>query len=134
MYSLAFHPEAVAELKALKTTDPVAWARLVTVFAEWKADHGLLDRLSQHGYGADQRAAFDVSRWIALWNEGLNVWRVKLWSLERQGLQYRVIYVFQPVEQRYYVCAIAPRGWNYDEQHPISQRVRALARELDGRG
>lgn len=90
---------------------------------ELKGDPDLLDRLTQHDYGAHQSADFHVSKWQAQWRQGRDLWRLKIWDLEDQGLRYRVVYAFMPQKQHYHILAIAPREFDYDSNHPISRRI-----------
>ncbi len=61
--------------------------------------------------------------WQAQQREGRNLWRLKLWDLEKNGLRYRIVYAFVPSKQHYHVLAIAPRSFDYEESNPISQCV-----------
>ena len=98
--------------------------RIVALIHELQGDKDLLDRLTQHGYGADGTADFDVSMWVGEQKRGRNLWRLKALDLEGKGLPYRVIYAFEPSLKRHKILAIAPRSFNYDENHPLTQRIR----------
>ncbi|MFB1488915.1 MULTISPECIES: hypothetical protein [unclassified Thiocapsa] len=90
----------------------------------------LLDRLTQHDYGAHRSADFHVSKWFEQWNKGRDLWRLKVWDLEDKGLRYRVVYAFAPKQHHYHVLAIAPRKFDYDSSHPFSQRILRAYQEL----
>ena len=60
---------------------------------------------------------------VAQWRKGRDLWRLKMWDLEKKGLRYRIIHAFIPSKQHYHVLAIAPREFDYDADHPISQRI-----------
>ena len=120
---LFIHDDAIADLKTLRQTEPKAAAMIVALLEALKGDPNLLDRLTQHDYGAYHSADFHVSKWQEQWRQGRDLWRLKVWNLEDQGLRYRVVYAFMPQKQRYHVLAIAPREFDYDSNHPLSQRI-----------
>ncbi|WP_089729869.1 hypothetical protein [Candidatus Thiosymbion oneisti] len=123
MIALFVHDDAEADLEALWKEEPQAAARILALLAQLEGDPDLLDRLTQHDYGAHRSADFHVSKWQAHWRKGQDLWRLKLWDLEAKGLRYRVVYAFEPRRQHYHVLAIAPREFNYDASHPISRRI-----------
>jgi len=120
---LFIHKDAIADLSALRQKELKAAARIVALLEELKGNPDLLDRLTQHDYGAHQSADFHVSKWQAQWRQGRDLWRLKVWDLEDQGLRYRIVYAFIPQKQHYHILAIAPREFDYDSNHPISQRI-----------
>lgn len=95
----------------------------MALLEQLEGDPDLLDRLTQHDYGAHNSADFHVSKWQEQWRQGRDLWRLKVWDLEDQGLRYRIVYAFVPGMQHYHVLAIAPRDFDYDKNHPISQRI-----------
>ena len=124
MLSLVIHKDVVADIGEIRKSDLKTAMRIVALIHEIQADQDLLDRLTQQGYGANGSADFDVSMWFGEQDRGRNLWRLKAWDLERQGIQYRVIYAFEPNLKRYKILAVVPRSFNYDENHPITQRIR----------
>ena len=112
------------------THEPRAAARLLALFEQLEGDPDLLDRLTQHGYGAHRSADFHVSKWFEQWNKGRDLWRLKVWDLEDKGLRYRVVYAFTPSKHHYHVLAIAPREFDYDASHPLSRRILRAYQEL----
>ena len=125
MPSLVIHRDAGTDIQQIREGDPETAKRIAALIIELQGDQDLLDRLSQHGYGQERTADFDVSKWFGEQNRGRNLWRLKSWSLERSGLQYRIIYAFEPVIDRYAILAVVERDFNYDEHHPITQRIRS---------
>jgi hypothetical protein len=117
------HDDASADLDDLWEREPQAAARIAALLEELEGNHDLLDRLTQHDYGAYQSADFHVSKWQEQWRKGRDLWRLKVWELEENGLQYRVVYAFMPKKHHYHILAIAPREFDYDANHPISQRI-----------
>ena len=123
MPSLFVHDDATADLEDLGDTEPRAAARIIALLQELQTDEDLLDRLTQHDYGYSGTADFRVSKWLAQWNRGKDLWRLKIWDLEDKGLRYRIVYAFLPGKQQYHVLAIVPRDFNYDPNHPLSRRI-----------
>ncbi|MDZ7750148.1 MAG: hypothetical protein U5S82_00455 [Gammaproteobacteria bacterium] len=130
MFALFLHDDAVADLDTLWLTDFDVAKRITVLLEELKGNQGLLDRLTQHKYGANRSADFDVSKWQEQWHKGRNLWRLKIWDLEDTGLRYRVIYAFDPKKHHYYILAVAPRSFNYAEAHPLTVRIRRAYEEL----
>jgi len=130
LIALFVHDDATADLEALWETEPQAAARIADLLEQLEGDSDLLDRLTQHDYGAYHSADFHVSKWQEHWRKGRDLWRLKVWDLEDKGLRYRVVYAFKPREQHYHVLAIAPREFDYDTSHPISQRILRAYQEL----
>ena len=123
MPRLLIHSDAEHDLDALAVADPKLAARVAVLLAEVAADAGLMSMLTVHGFGSDQRATFDVSRWQAHWRQGKDLWRLKFWELEHQGLPYRVIYALKRGTGDHYVLAIVSRDFDYDLKHPTTRRI-----------
>ncbi len=130
MIALFLHNDAVSDLRDLKIIQPEAAARILALLQELKGNPDLLDRLTQHGYGSRNCSDFNVSKWLAHWKRGRDLWRLKVWDLEDKGLRYRIIYAFVPQKKHHYILAIAPREFNYDTNHPISRRIIRAYEEL----
>lgn len=127
MIALFIHDDAKADLLALRKSEPRTAGRILALLEQLEGDPDLLDRLTQHDYGS---ADFHVSRWQSQWREGRNLWRLKVWDLEGNGLRYRIIYAFEPRTHHYQLLAIAPREFDYDAKHPIGQRILHAYEEL----
>lgn len=123
MIALFVHDDAMADLETLWETEPQVAGRILALLEQLEGDPDLLDRLTQHDYGAYHSADFHVSKWHEQWRKGRDLWRLKVWDLEESGLRYRVIYAFEPGKLHYHVLAIVPREFNYDANHPISRRI-----------
>lgn len=63
-------------------------------------------------------------------SKGRDLWRLKVWDLEDKGLRYRIVYAFMPRDRHYHVLAIAPREFDYDDNHLLSQRIFRAYQEL----
>jgi hypothetical protein len=58
------------------------------------------------------------------------VYRLRAWDLERQGLRYRLIYIYRWKDQSFNILAVVARAeLDYDNpEHPIRQRILATIR------
>jgi len=130
LIALFVHDDAKSDLRALRGGEPEVAGRVLALLQELEGDPDLLDRLTQHDYGAHRSADFHVSKWQEQWRKGRDLWRLKVWDLEDKGLRYRIVYAFEPRKQHYHVLAIAPREFDYDANHPISQRILRTYQEL----
>lgn len=95
----------------------------MVLLSEVASDDDHMDMLTVHGFGADEREPFDVSRWQAYWKRGKDIWRLKFWEFEHQGLPYRVIYALKRGTGDHHVLAVVSRDFDYDSNHPITQRI-----------
>lgn len=109
---------------------PQAAARITVLLEEVEGDQDLLDRLTQHGYGSDRTEDFHVSKWFEHWNKRKDIWRLKIWDLEDAGLKYRIVYAYIPKIREYHILAIAPRAFNYEATHPLTQRLLKAYEDL----
>lgn len=125
MYRLFLHPDARSDLESLWDSAPEAAAKITVLLEELESNQDLLDRLTQHKFGDRRSAEFQVSMWLEQWNQGRDLWRLKVWDLEKQGLRYRILYAFVPGKLQYHVLGIAPREFNYDADTDIAKRVLA---------
>jgi len=130
VYRLFIHQDAEEDLEQIWDSEPDAAARILVMLEECEGNQGLLDRLTQHEFGARGVDEFNVSRWQERWHKGDNLWRLKVWDLEDKDLRYRIIYAFIPQSRHYHVLAIAPRDFNYDPSHPLYRRIINTYQEL----
>lgn len=130
MFRLFIHQDAEEDLESLWSSEPEAAARIAVLLEECEGNQDLLDRLTQHDFGAYGAADFHVSKWQEQWRKGNDLWRLKLWDLEDKGLRYRIVYAYVPQKQHYHVLAIARRSFNYDSRHPLAQRILRAYQEL----
>lgn len=132
MYKILLHDDAKADLLDIYSVDVTAGARIAAVLQEIEGDQELLDSLTQHNYGRDHTALFNVSKWFELWKNQKDIWRMKIWDLEDKGLRYRIIYAYIRGKREYRVLAITPRNEiNYDDlKDPLSQRIQRAYEEL----
>jgi hypothetical protein len=127
---LLLHSDAETDLFQLAQSEPKLAARLIVLLQEVQSDGELLDMLTVHDFGADQRELFHVSRWEEHWRQDKDIWRLKFWELDHQGLPYRVIYALKRGTGEHYVLAVAHRDFNYEPNHPTTQRILRTYEEL----
>jgi hypothetical protein len=120
---LLIHRDAEQDFRDLARTQPKLFGRLLALLQEIGSDTRLIEILTVHGFGSDERGPFDVKKWFEHWNAGKDIWRLKFWELEHQGLPYRVIYALKRGTGDYHVLAIVERGFNYDRNHIVTQRI-----------
>ena len=123
MPRLLIHDDAKADLTQLAQSEPQLAARLIVLLQEIQADRELLDMLTAHDFGSDGHELFHASRWQQHWHQDKDIWRLKFWELENQGIQYRVIYALKRGTGDHYVLAIVSRDFNYDRNHLVTQRI-----------
>jgi hypothetical protein len=127
VYRLTIHPDAVSDIAAIRASDPSTAADILVFLQELQSDQDLMDRLSQDGYRYESGhwvENIDVQSISEQRRAGRNLWRLKLCDLEREHIQYRIIYAFSPLSHAYHVLAIVNRGqFNYESEHPITRRV-----------
>lgn len=132
MYKIALHDDAKSDLKAILVRDAVSATRIAAVLQEIEGNQDLLDSLTQHDYGRNRSAPFNVSKWLKFWNRNQDIWRLKIWDLEDKGLRYRIVYAYIRGKKDYRVLAIVPRSnINYDDPNDsLSKRIKAAYEEL----
>ncbi len=133
---LTFHADIKGDLQRIQKEDAVAHARILALLRQLQQDAKLIEKLLDHGFGSDRSETFSVNKWLSVWNQGTDMWRLKDWELEDLGLRYRIIYLYLRRETRFIVMAIVKRGeLDYDDKdHPIRKRVLNSAKNSFGVG
>ncbi|GEO80709.1 type II toxin-antitoxin system RelE/ParE family toxin [Pararhodospirillum oryzae] len=128
-YSLAITEEAWAELDTLWEADEVAAADLTILLEEIHDDLDLLEAMAIH---RRQEGRYEVSRFLHLYAEGKDVWRLKIFSLERdrEPFPYRIIYALDGRDHVYHVLGFMRRDQNYEQDQDFTQRIRERYRRL----
>ena len=106
-YGFVVHNEALADLEAIKSTDPNAWADLAVFLEEIKGDADLISRLNERGYADDY---INVDYFAEMQRGKFNIWRLKAGWIETPWEQYRIIYAFDHGKRVFYVLCILKRG------------------------
>ncbi len=125
MYTLSFHPDAKTDLETLWRTSEAAAALIAALIEEIQGDPRKLDALTDHDFGAKQTKRFHVSKWVRMWKQGLDLWRLKDWSLEALHLPYRIVYAYNPKTMSFHLLAVCHRTEiDYDDdKHPLTRRI-----------
>lgn len=129
---LRIHNDATQDLREIRAKDPEAFGKLFALIEQLRVDPQLADKLLDNGFGRDRTGAISVMKWVGVNRaERLPLWRLKFWDLERQGLRYRILYVYYWPERSFNILAIVERGaLNYDcPDDPIRRRVTQRCRE-----
>jgi len=126
VYTLLIHVSAKLDLESIGQDDPDTRDELYALLQEIKSNQDLLDALTIRDFGRARDEKFHVDRWVSQQWQGRNLWRLKSWDIEELGIRYRVIYTLDPRIRRYYVLAVLPRKFDYDEQHPRVQQLLAV--------
>jgi hypothetical protein len=129
--TIVLHRGAQSDLDALWESDPESAAIILALLQEAKANHEVIDTFSSQDFGFGGTKPYNVQRWAAQQDKGRNLWRLKIWELERVRARYRVVYAFNPRIQRYYVLGVFDRDFNYDESDQRTQRVLEVYDRLD---
>lgn len=124
------HPDAAGDLRGLMARDKPTAGKIAALLQQAKCDPSIIDSLLDHDFGADNSAAYHVSKWFAFWNSGYNIWRLKIWEVPKGSLPYRIVYAYEPRTLQYYVLAIVHRNFDYKRDHEITQRIRKAYEEL----
>lgn len=131
MLSLSIHEDAVIDLRALKVSYPKAMAKILATLEQIQADPNLIDKLTEDRFGEDEDELISIRRWVSQWVLGDNLWRMKIWGLEENGLRFRILYAYEPRQLRFHVLAVVRRAdFNYEPDHPITKRILATYRKL----
>lgn len=130
MPSVSVHPDAAQDIRALMVSDPDAAGRVLALLEQASCDSRVLTSLLDHDFGADRKVAYHVSRWWRLWNDGYNVWRLKIWTTSTRSLNRRIVYAYDPGTLHHHVLAVVHRDFDYRIDHAITQRILRAYRDL----
>lgn len=132
-YSLALHPDAVADLEALYERDEEAAADIEVFLEQASLNQKTLDSVTWDRYVNYEDPRYDVKE-IKKTRQPryrYNLWRVRLLWLNGHASDYRIIYAFCPPERRYYVFGILPRDVAYDLNHERIAKILAAYDKLE---
>ncbi|MGD9878554.1 MAG: hypothetical protein AB7U95_00310 [Reyranella sp.] len=131
VYSLVIARAALQDLADIGRSDPDTEDLILTLLQEANGSQTILESLTVKDFGLARDQAYHVDVWVAQQQQGRNLWRLKIWDLEDLGIRYRIVYALDPRISRYFVLAVLPRDFDYDERHP---RVQQLLATYDGLG
>lgn len=128
MIRIVISPEAEEDLDLMYEGDEEtmdAAAEIETALAEISNDLRLLERLHIKHFRFIGQPHFDVDKFEELWQQGLNMLRLKFWDWQGSVVPYRVLYAHDARNDIFHVLAVALRDHAYDTNHPLVIRVRA---------
>ncbi|MBP5948221.1 MULTISPECIES: hypothetical protein [unclassified Pseudomonas] len=139
MYELIVGDDATGDLEEILEENAPAAYRLGVFLQELGCDQDLLEKLSWDQYGGKPHlpelgATFSVSKVYSLYRTGKNIWRLRDFELSKEGFEYRIIYAYIPSKDLYFVLAVVERAFNYDPNHPVTQRVLDAYKQLEAEG
>jgi hypothetical protein len=122
--TIEVHNDATGDLRAIARNDPVNFPKLYALLEQLRKDPSLRGHLLDNHFGADRSEPISVMQWIGVKRQA-PLWRLKFWDLERHGVRYRLLYVFDWKAQTFVVLAVVQRdAFNYDDPNdPIRRRV-----------
>lgn len=129
-FSLSIHEDAEADLEDLYQVDEDGAALIDAFLQEAAGSQDMLDRFTiRHYRSYGNTFDFDVKRWQSLWHQ-YGLWRIRLFAVPGVAASHRIVYAFHGTQRRYYILGIVPRDFDYDPQHPYTQRIVSAYREL----
>lgn len=128
MYKLTIEKDAQDDLRRMISEGGAARtaaARIGTFLQELKACQPDLARLLDRGYKND---TFNVDKFVALYDAGLNLWRVSLYEFDfaankKWQMPYRILYGYDQPCYTFRVLGILPRNFNYEINHELTNRL-----------
>jgi hypothetical protein len=125
LYKLNILPIVKEDIKAVRVRSGNAATQIIALLEQLNTDHDLLGYLLEHNHGEPDKDLFNVSKWQAYWQNGYDLWRLKLFNLENVGLRYRIIYAYALEKgiQTFYILAVIHRDFDYDPTHEITKRL-----------
>jgi hypothetical protein len=139
LYELIVGDDAALDLEKILVKHPDAGYRIAVVIQEIMGSQSLLEKLSWDRYGGKPHlpegdAVMSISKWQALYRKGFNIWRLRDFELSHLGYEYRMVYAYIPSKDLYFVLAIVERAFDYEQSHPVTQRVINAYKRLDADG
>lgn len=128
MIRIVITPAAEEDLDLLYEGDESSFdaaAEIETALDEISNDPYLLGHLHKKNFLSIGQPHFDVDRFEELWQQGLNMLRLKFWDWQGSVVPYRVLYAHDARNDIYYVLAVVQRDHAYDTNHPILHRVQS---------
>jgi mRNA-degrading endonuclease RelE of RelBE toxin-antitoxin system len=132
VHRLQVHANASRDLEGLRTRHPDVVREILVKLQEFKNDHQQLITLLDHEYGKGRSQDIHVSKWQEHWRNRRDLWRFKIWCLEKPNAGFRIIYAYVPDELTFYVLAVVEKPpFDYDDENdPLIQRILADYRDV----
>lgn len=116
------HDSAKRDLLELAAVDPDAWATVVVVLEQLKADPCAIDKLTTYGDNPIGSSLLNVKPWESAKGRG-NLWRFRI--LNTPATNYRVVYGYQWQTRQLCVLAVVKKEeFDYDDHDSeIANRI-----------
>ncbi|OAI18273.1 MULTISPECIES: hypothetical protein [Methylomonas] len=113
------HDDAVDDIEGISQINMSDSLKLVSFIEQLCTDQRLIAKLLENGFGENRQGPISVKKWGSVHKlEHLPVWRLRAWDLEKQGLNYRLIYFFNWMDRNYYIMAVVHRSdLDYDDKY-----------------
>lgn len=130
---LALHNDALDDLRLIRQQSPQAYGCLIALIQQLRVDPALQARLHDINVDSNDRSGVlgvKPCRSVQVATGRKPVYRLRAWDLERQGLRYRLIYIYRWKDQSFNILAVVARSeLDYDDpEHPIRQRILTTVR------
>lgn len=122
---IQYSDSALEDLEVIWENDPDSAAVIESVLEEMEDYPELAEDLIKNHYRHYDDPSYEIRRFESLYHEGFNLYRMKCWDYEGSAVGYRVIYAYHPhPEDVSFILAVADRrGFDYEKDHPVVQRI-----------
>jgi len=121
------HEDAKSDLRKLCVDDPKNGGRVLAFIQQLQADPFLIDKLTTHDFGPEAGFRANIKKILSFWNKGKDLWRLKISDVDKP---YRIIYAYIPKSREIYILGVVHRSFDYDHNHPATQRILAAYDEI----
>ncbi|AVH38048.1 hypothetical protein AL532_17720 [Pseudomonas monteilii] len=143
MYEYIIHNDATADIRKVIGENRSIGLKLFKTIEQLRADQDAMDRLTQKDWGGSpnwpkpRHATFNTGPWVEAQDARMNLWRLRFFDDDLAG--FRFIHAFFPAYNRYVLLAVVEKAefgmihderFNYELQHPTSQRIACAYRQL----
>jgi len=126
-------PGAEADLSALRTSDPAAFATVVVFLQEAEADEELIDKCTTPGNTAIGSHRVNVRAWVVARAASMNLFRFRV--LDTPATVYRIVYGYDWRTRRIGILAVVHKDhFDYGLSSDLANRIQDdWDRATDGR-
>lgn len=133
-YSLEVHNNATASLREIRKGNLPDFLRLLEFLRQMKADEYLLSKMTENNFDVDEYGRSTVRKWRSVWTKDkAPVWRLRAFDLEKDGINYRFLYIYSWKERTYHLLDVVHKSRltdkDYDDpNNAIRKRLVAIVR------
>jgi len=143
LYEYVVHDDASSDMRTVIQKDRAVGFKIVLAVNALRESQDSMDRIIQSDWGGSPRwpspktAFFNTGPWVEAQNGNMNLWRLRFFDEDILG--YRFIHAFFPSQNRYVLLAVVEKAefgvihderFNYELEHPTSQRIASAYRAL----